>query len=180
MRSFGFSSDEEECLLGYLAGGGQRILLEPKSMLSEHPKFIGLDGQKMSKSYNNTIALREAPASITQKLKVMPTDPARVRRTDPGTPEKCPVWQWHQVYSNAEEKEWVQIGCRQAKIGCLDCKKVVIDKVLAEQEPMLARVAPYVGRQDVLQDIAAQGAKAARAVARETLESVKEAMGLVL
>ena len=108
----------------------------------------GLDGQKMSKSYNNAIALREDPESVTKKIRTMPTDPARVRRTDPGEPERCPVWQLHQVYSDDATRDWVQTGCRSAGIGCLDCKQPVIDAVIREQQPMRERAQRYLDDPD--------------------------------
>jgi tryptophanyl-tRNA synthetase len=126
---------DRERLFGYLEGGGRTILFEPQALLTPIAKMPGLDGQKMSKSYGNTIDLRDEPDVVVKKLRTMPTDPARVRRTDPGDPEKCPVWLFHQVYSDEPTREWVQTGCRSAGIGCLDCKQKVIDKVLAELAP---------------------------------------------
>jgi tryptophanyl-tRNA synthetase len=129
---------DRERLFGYLEGGGRIILPEPQAC-SPGREDAGPGRQKMSKSYNNTIALREEPEQVTQKLRTMPTDPARVRRTDPGDPEKCPVWQLHQVYSDDTVREWVRQGCTSAGIGCLDCKQPVIDAVLAELEPIRDR-----------------------------------------
>src|SRR4051795_5519248 len=133
------SRGDQERLYGWLEGGGKMILAEPQALLTEASRMPGLDGQKMSKSYNNTIALREDPAVVTKKIRTMPTDPARVKRTDPGEPEKCPVWQLHQVYSDDARKAWVQEGCRSAGIGCLECKQPVIDAVIAELKPMRER-----------------------------------------
>jgi tryptophanyl-tRNA synthetase len=172
------SLGDRERLLGYLEGGGKVILPEPQPLLTPAPKMPGLDGQKMSKSYGNTIALRDEPQAVTQKIRTMPTDPARVRRTDPGDPEKCPVWQFHQVYSGEEVRAWVQEGCRSAGIGCLECKQPVIDAVLAELGPMQERAADYRARPDTVRGIVAQGCEEARAVARETLDEVRHAMGL--
>ena len=138
----------------------------------------GLDGHKMSKSYNNTISLRESADSVTKKIRTMPTDPARVRRTDPGEPEKCPVWQFHQVYSDAATREWVQKGCRSAGIGCLECKQPVIDAVLAEQEPMRARAQPFIDDPGLVRDIITDGCERARTKARETMVEVRTVMGL--
>lgn len=152
---------------------------EPKALLTETAKMPGLDGQKMSKSYHNTIGLREDPKSVEHKIKTMPTDPARVRRTDPGEPEKCPVWRFHQVYSSKETQEWVQTGCRTAGIGCLECKKPVIDAVLEEQAVIITRVEPYAKNPALVQDIIKEGCKVARQAAGHTLAEVREVMGLL-
>ncbi len=173
------SLGDRERLFGFLEGTGKVILPEPHPLLSEVSKMPGLDGQKMSKSYNNTLALREEPAVIRQKLQVMPTDPARVRRSDPGEPARCSVWGLHQVYSTADTKQWVLEGCRSAGIGCLDCKKQLADVVIAEQEPIFARAQEYINRPALVKDIVQQGVKAAREIARETLEEVRSAIGLV-
>ncbi len=173
------SLGDRERLFGDLEGGGKVILPEPSPMLTPAPKMPGLDGQKMSKSYNNTITLREAPESVTQKLRTMPTDPARVRRTDAGEPQRCPVWPLHQVYSTEETRAWVQDGCRRDKIGCLDCKQPVIDAMLAEQAPIRERALEYLDTPDVVRSVIAEGCEAARDVAQETLEDVRHAMGLV-
>jgi len=169
---------DRERLLGYLEGTGKMILVEPRALLTEASRMPGLDGQKMSKSYGNTITLREDEASVTHKVKRMPTDPARVRRTDPGDPEKCPVWQLHQVYSGAETKEWVQKGCKSAGIGCLDCKQPVIDGILKEQAPMRERAQVYLDDPTLVRNIVAEGCEKARALAQETMRDVREAMGL--
>ncbi len=172
------SVGDRERLFGYLEGGGKSILPEPRPLLTPAARMPGLDGQKMSKSYANTISLREAPESVTQKLRTMPTDPARVRRSDPGEPAKCPVWQFHLVYSDAATREWVENGCRGAGIGCLECKQPVVDAVLAEQEPIRERAMGYLNAPDTVRAILAEGSEHARSVARETLEEVREAMGL--
>ncbi len=138
----------------------------------------GLDGQKMSKSYNNTITLREDVDSVTKKIRTMPTDPARVKRTDPGDPEKCPVWQLHLVYSDEQKKQWVQQGCRSAGIGCIECKQPVIDAVIAEQHPMRERAQRYIDDPTLVRSIIADGCDKARALAHETMRDVREAMGL--
>lgn len=169
---------DRERLFGYLEGSGRIILPEPRAMLTPASKMMGLDGQKMSKSYGNTIALREEPEQVTQKLRTMPTDPARVRRTDPGTPEKCPVWQLHQVYSNEDVRDWVRAGCTTAGIGCLDCKQPVIDAVLQELEPIRQRAEQYLSNPSLVRGIVEEGCDAARAVARETLQEVRSVMGL--
>ncbi len=169
---------DRERLFGYLEGGGKMILPESQPLLTEASRMPGLDGNKMSKSYNNTISLREDAEVVTKKIRQMPTDPARVRRTDAGDPEKCPVWQLHQVYSNAEVKDWVGAGCKSAGIGCLDCKQPVIDGVLAEQKPMFERAQPYLDDPALVRRIVADGCERARAVAGETMRDVKKAMGL--
>ncbi len=170
---------DRERLFGYLEGEGKMILPEPQALLTPTPKMPGLDGQKMSKSYGNTIGLREDPAVVEKKLRTMPTDPARVRRTDPGDPEKCPVWGFHQIYSSEETRAWVMEGCRSAGIGCLDCKRPVIEAVLAEQAPIRERAEEFAGNPDVVRNILNEGCEAARDVARETMEEVRAAVGLV-
>ena len=170
--------DDRELLFGYLEGGRRLILVEPQALLTEASRMPGLDGQKMSKSYNNTIALREDPDSIVQKMRKMPTDPARVRRSDPGNPERCPVWQFHEVYSDAARKEWVKQGCTSAGIGCLECKQPLIDAVLDEQKIFLDRAKPYEEDPELLRGIVADGSEKARELARQTMRDVREVMGL--
>jgi tryptophanyl-tRNA synthetase len=172
------SLGDRERLFGYLEGGGKMILSEPQAMLTVASKMPGLDGQKMSKSYNNTITLREDEASVTKKIRTMPTDPARVRRTDVGDPDKCPVWQLHQIYSNAETQQWVQQGCRSAGIGCIECKQPVIDGVLLEQKPMRERAQQYLDDPTLVRNIIADGCEKARKLASETMRDVREVMGL--
>jgi len=172
------SLGDEERLYGYLEGGGKMILVEPEALLTAASRMPGLDGQKMSKSYNNTIGLREDADSLTRKIRTMPTDPARVRRTDPGDPEKCPVWQFHLVYSDDRTRQWVTEGCRSAGIGCLECKQPVIDAVLAEQEPMRERARLFEEDPTLVRNIVADGCEKARELAHETLRDVKQAMGL--
>jgi len=172
------SIGDKERLYGYLEGSGKIILPEPQSMLTPASKMPGLDGQKMSKSYGNTIALRDDPDEITQKLRTMPTDPARVRRNDPGDPAKCPVWQFHQVYSDSETQDWVQQGCKSAGIGCVECKQPIIDSVLAELKPIQQRAREYEDDLTMVRSIVEEGNEAAREVARDTLEDVRKAMGI--
>ena len=172
------SHGDRERLFGYLEGGGKMILSEPKTMLTAASKMSGLDGQKMSKSYNNTITLREDEAGVTKKIRTMPTDPARIRRSDPGDPAKCPVWPLHQVYSGEDTKQWVMKGCKSAGIGCLECKQPVIDAVLAEQRPMRERAQLYLDDPALVRNIIADGCEKARKLASETMRDVREAMGL--
>jgi tryptophanyl-tRNA synthetase len=172
------SLEDRERLLGYLEGTGKMILVEPAALLTEASKMPGLDGQKMSKSYSNTITLREDEASVSHKIKRMPTDPARVRRTDVGDPDKCPVWQLHLVYSDESCQGWVQQGCRSAGIGCLDCKQPVIDGILREQTPMRERAQTYLDDPSLVRAIIADGNAKARLLAQETMRDVREAMGL--
>lgn len=169
---------DRDRLLGYLEGTSRAILVEPQALLTEYARMPGLDGRKMSKSYGNTIALREDPKSVEGKIRTMPTDPARVRRTDPGNPEKCPVWSFHQVYSDQATRDWVWQGCTTAGIGCLDCKKRVIDAVQAELEPIRNRAQELEEQPERVREILNEGCEAARAVARDTMEEVREAMGL--
>ncbi len=169
---------DRERLFGYLEGGGKMILVEPQSMLTPASRMPGLDGQKMSKSYNNIIGLREDPETVTKKIRTMPTDPARVRRTDPGDPGKCPVWQLHSVYSNDATREWVQKGCKSAGIGCLECKQPIVDAVLEEQKPMQERAQVYLDDPTLVRNIIADGCEKARKLASETMRDVRDAMGL--
>ena len=162
----GLSLGDKERLLGFLEGGGKMILVEPEYKLAPASKMIGLDGQKMSKSYNNTIALREPPESVEKKIKTMPTDPARVRRNDPGNPDHCPVWQLHQVYSNDEVKSWVETGCKEAKIGCIECKQPVIEAINKELKPIQERASHYIEDPDLVKNIVAEGCEKARKLAR--------------
>ena len=172
------SIDDRERLLGYLEGGGKMILAEPQSLLTPASKMPGLDGQKMSKSYDNMICLREPLEDVRKKITTIQTDPARVRLSDPGDPEKCPVWQLHETYSNAETKEWAMGGCKSAGIGCLDCKKPVIDAVVTELEPIQKEAEQYEKDPDLVRSILIGGCETARETARETLSEVRSAMGL--
>ncbi len=172
------SLGDRERLFGYLEGGGKMILSEPQAMLTAASRMPGLDGNKMSKSYGNTISLREDEAEVGKKIKTMPTDPQRVRRTDAGNPDKCPVWQLHQVYSSDEVKQWVQTGCRSAGIGCIECKQPVIAAVLEEQKPMRERAQLYLDDPTLVKNIIADGCEKARKLATETMRDVRDAMGL--
>jgi tryptophanyl-tRNA synthetase len=169
---------DRERLFGYLEGSRKLILVEPQALLTEASRLPGLDGQKMSKSYGNTIALRDDSDTITKKIRTMPTDPARVRRTDPGNPDKCPVWKFHQVYSDQKTQDWVVQGCKTAGIGCIECKQPVIDGILKEQEPMRERAQQYLDDPSLVRAIVADGCDQARKLAQETMRDVREEMGL--
>ena len=172
------SMADRERLFGYLEGARKIILVEPQALLTEASRMPGLDGQKMSKSYSNTISIREEPEEVIRLVRTMPTDPARVRRTDPGNPANCPLWQLHQVYSDQTTKEWAEKGCKSASIGCLECKQPVIDAILREQQPMFERAQQYLDDPSLLRSIIADGSDKARKVAQETMRDVREAMGL--
>ncbi len=172
------SMGDRERLLGYLEGGGKIILPEPQALLTPISKMPGLDGQKMSKSYNNTIGMREDPKSIEQKIKKMPTDPARVRRTDVGNPDVCPVWELHKIYSPEDVQAWVRTGCTSAGIGCLECKQPVIDGVIKETGAFCERAKEFEENRQLVKNIIAEGGEKAREVARETMQDVRAAMGL--
>ena len=172
------SLGDRERLFGWLEGTRKMILVEPDALLTHASRMPGLDGQKMSKSYGNTITLREDTASISRKIRTMQTDPARVRRTDPGDPDKCPVWQFHLIYSSHEVRGWVQQGCRTAGIGCIECKQPVIEGVLSEQEPMRERARMYEEDPQLVKNIIADGCEKARKLAQETMRDVREAIGL--
>jgi tryptophanyl-tRNA synthetase len=172
------SLGDRERLLGYIEGGGKVILPEPQPLLTASSKLPGLDGQKMSKSYGNTIGLREAPDHVEQKIRKMQTDPQRVRLTDPGDPDKCPVWSLHEVYSDESVKSWVREGCQSAGIGCLDCKKPLIEKILAEQKPIHERARQYEENPELVKSIISEGSERARDAAKATLEEVRKVMGL--
>jgi tryptophanyl-tRNA synthetase len=162
----------------YLHGASARILPEPRVLLTPTPRVPGLDGRKMSKSYANTIGLREDPDAVAKKLRTMVTDPARVRREDPGEPTKCPVFDLHGIYSDEKTREWAANGCRTAGIGCLDCKQPVVDAVVAEVTRMRERARPYEQDPGALDEITRKGAVRAREVAVATLDEVRRAMHL--
>jgi tryptophanyl-tRNA synthetase len=172
------SLSDRERLLGYLDGGGRIILPEPRSLLTVSSKMPGLDGQKMSKSYGNTIALRDSPQVIEKKIKTMPTDPARVRRTDPGDPNKCPVWDLHQVYTSEKVRSELSEGCKTASIGCIDCKQHIIDAVIDELKPIQQRMKDYLNDLSGVDSIINEGCEYARDVAQDTIEEVRKVMGL--
>ena len=172
------SLGDRERLYGYLEGSGKMIMVEPEALLTPAARMPGLDGQKMSKSYGNTINLREDADSVTRKVRTMQTDPARMRRTDPGEPERCPVWQLHAIYSGESTLDWVQKGCRSAGIGCLECKQPLLEAILREQEELHERAQPYLDDPSLVRSIIADGCERARKMAQETMRDVREAMGL--
>ena len=169
---------DRERLLGFLEGESVSILPEPQALLTPTPKLLGLDGRKMSKSCGNTIGLREDTDSVAQKLRTMQTDPARVRRTDPGDPQKCPVWTLHEIYSDETTRKWADQGCRSAGIGCLECKKPLIEKVVEEVGGMRKRAQEFEENPEIVRNIVAEGAEKARDAARATLDDVRRAMHL--
>jgi tryptophanyl-tRNA synthetase len=177
-QSPNLSQGDRERLFGWLEGSRKIILAEPQALLTEASRMPGIDGHKMSKSYGNAIGMREDPESVTKKIRTMPTDPARVRRTDPGDPGRCPVWQLHEVYSDDPTRDWVRAGCTSAGIGCLECKQPVIDAVLKEQQGFFERAQPYLDDPSLLRNIIADGCDQARKFAQETMRDVREVMGL--
>lgn len=172
------SIGDRERLFGFLEGGGRIILPEPQALLTREARVPGLDGEKMSKSYNNTITLRETPATVETKVRGMKTDPARVRRSDPGEPARCPVFDLHQIYTPEDMREQLASGCRSAGIGCVDCKRPLIDAINAEQAVMRERARPFQDDPDLVRAILIEGAERAREVARETLDDVRGAIGI--
>jgi tryptophanyl-tRNA synthetase len=174
----GFTTDDAELLLGHLKGSGKSILTEPKALHTEVLRLPGVDGAKMSKSYGNAVLMRDEPAEVTKKVRGMVTDPARARRTDPGDPSKCPVWQFHKLYSDEATQAWVVKGCTSAGIGCLDCKQPVIDAIIQEQTPWRDRAENYLANPKQVHWIVEMGTERARTVARQTMKDVREAMGL--
>ncbi len=173
------SGAERELLLASLEGDVHRLLPAPEVLLTPSPKVPGLDGRKMSKSYGNTIGLTEDPASIEKKIKGMTTDPARKLRTDPGDPDKCPVWDLHKLYSGDETRAWVRAGCTTAGIGCIECKKPVWEEIARQASQMRERAAPYTNNPGRVREILAAGAERAGKTAGATMQVVRKAMNLV-
>ncbi len=174
----GWTNDDSELLQGHLKGSGKTILTEPQALHTEVLRLPGTDGIKMSKSYGNAVLMRDNPATVSKKIKGMITDPARARRTDPGDPEKCPVWQFHKIYSDEATKDWVVKGCKSAGIGCLECKQPVIDAIIEEQQPWRERAQAYLADPKKVHWIVEMGTERARTVARQTMKDVRSAMGL--
>ena len=173
------SVGDKERLFGYLEGSGRIILVEPQALLTSAAKMPGLDGRKMSKSYLNVIDIRDENEVIETKVLKMQTDPSRGRRTDPGDPAKCPVWQMHEIYSDQTTKEWVQEGCRSAGIGCVDCKKPIVEAIQKELSPIRERAKDYESEPDLVKNIIIEGSEVARDAAKLTMQEVRQAMGLV-
>ena len=169
---------DRERLLGYIEGVGKIILVEPEVLLTKNSKMPGLDGQKMSKSYNNGIFLRDSAIEVKQKVNKMVTDPARVHLTDPGDPNKCPVWNLHEIYGKQDQLDWVMDGCTKAKMGCIECKKPVVDSIVAELKPIQESIEKYKSEPNLIQEIIFDGSERARRVAKETMQEVRDAMGL--
>ncbi len=156
----------------------KEIFPEPEALLTEFPKVVGTDGRKMSKSYNNAIYLSDTPKEVEQKILTMVTDPARIKKTDPGNPELSPVFQLHKIFSSKLEQEQVAIGCRSADIGCIDCKKILIKNMFKVMEPIWEKRNELIQNPDILYDIVERGNQKAKKVAEETMQLVRQAMGL--
>jgi tryptophanyl-tRNA synthetase len=170
---------DKERLLGYLEGDSVAILPEPHAVLSASAaKMPGLDGRKMSNAYGNIIPLRAEPDDVARSLRNMPTDPKRVRLSDPGNPDDCPVWQFHLVFTPENEQVAVSEKCRSAGWGCIECKQCVVDRIVTEQAPVRERAKHFEDNQDLVHSIVAEGTEKARDAARATLEEVRDAMGL--
>ena len=174
----GWTGDDTELLLGHLKGSGKSVLSEPQALHTEVLRLPGLDGTKMSKSYGNPVLMRDEAAVVEKKVRGMVTDPARVRRTDPGDPQKCPVWSFHKIYSDEATQDWVVKGCTTAGIGCLECKQPVIDAIVRQQQPWLERAEQYLTNPKQVHWIVEMGTERARTVARQTMKDVRQAMGL--
>jgi tryptophanyl-tRNA synthetase len=156
----------------------KEIFPEPEALLTEFPKVVGVDGRKMSKSYDNAIYISDTPENIEQKIRTMVTDPARIKRTDAGNPELSPVYQLHKIFSSKEEQEEVAKGCRTAGIGCIECKKILIKNVFRVMEPIWTKRNELISNPGVLNEIVDRGTEKAKKIAGETMRLVREAMGL--
>ena len=179
LRGLQISLQDRQRLSGWIEGGGRQLLVEPQPLLTQASRLPGLDGRKMSKSYGNAIAMRDDPDQVESKIRKMPTDPARVRRSDPGNPDHCPVWEFHKIYTDGSTHDWVQDGCKTAAIGCIECKKPVIEAVQREQVLFYERAQPFVNHPERVDEILQAGSKRAAGVAEETMVQVREAMGLL-
>lgn len=156
----------------------KEIFPEPEALLTEFPKLVGVDGRKMSKSYGNAIFLSDTPEEVERKIMTMVTDPARVKRTDPGNPERSPVYQLHKIFSSKQELEEIAIGCSTAGIGCIDCKKILLKNIFTVLEPIWEKRNELINKPDILYDIVKTGSERAKATAGETMQLVRESMGL--
>jgi tryptophanyl-tRNA synthetase len=159
---------------------GRPVFPEPQALLTPEPKLPGTDGRKMSKSYGNTIMLTDPEPLVRQKLKTMVTDPARVRRTDPGNPDVCPVGDLHKIFSDKETNAKVDLGCRSAGIGCIECKSWAADSLVKILNPMQQRRKKYEENPRLAWDILEAGSEHARKVASTTMNEVREAMHMSL
>jgi tryptophanyl-tRNA synthetase len=177
--SANIGAEDRARLAGYLDGGGRVILPEPEALLTEASKMPGLDGQKMSKSYNNTIDMRDDAERVSTQLMTMPTDPARQRLSNPGEPDICPVWELHQVYTVEEQRIELARGCRSAGIGCVDCKRPLLDAILREQMLLKERARPFEEDPALVRRIMEEGCERARVAAEETMREVRAAVGTV-
>ncbi|KXW58597.1 tryptophan--tRNA ligase [Ferrovum myxofaciens] len=173
------SLGDRERLFGYLEGNAKPILAEPQALLTEASRLPGLDGQKMAKSYGNTLPLRLSEEALAHKISTMKTDEARKLRTDPGEPTRCPVYAFHKLYSDEKTLTWVEDGCRTAGIGCVQCKQPIIEQVILELRPLRERAQLYQEDPTLVRNIIADGCERARRLACDTLRDVREAMGLV-
>ena len=163
----------------HVYGRGQPVLTEPQLLLTDTARLSGLDGDKMSKSAGNAIAMRDAPEAVTDKIRRMPTDPQRVRRDDAGEPARCPVWPLHQRYTDDDTRAGLADGCRSAGIGCLDCKQPLIEAIVREQQPWHERARAVLANPKQVHWLMEMGTERARTVARQTMKDVRQAMGLV-
>ena len=152
------------------------VFVEPKEHLTKFPKVLGTDGRKMSKSYGNTINLSDTEPTVRQKLKTMVTDPARVKRTDPGNPEICPVFAFHKIFSPTPVVDRVNRECRTAEIGCIDCKKLVADAMVERLNPIWQARESLTKRPEQIEEVVREGSRRAAEVSHATLEEVKQAM----
>jgi tryptophanyl-tRNA synthetase len=175
----GWSPQDSEVLSGHLKGAGRSVLQEPQALHTEVLRLPGTDGQKMSKSLGNSVLMRDTPEAVQTKIRAMATDPARVRRSDPGTPERCPVWAYHRVYSSADAQATVHQACTQARVGCLECKQPVIDAIVQQQANWHERADRYLSNPKQVHWMLETGTERARALARQTLKEVRSVMGLV-
>jgi len=167
-----------QVLAGALRGAARQVLPAPRAVFTEASRLAGLDGEKMSKSLDNGIAMREQPAEVHAKLRRMPTDPQRVQRNDPGEPERCPVWSLHRVSTPADQQPGIAQACRTAQIGCVDCKRVLGDAIVQMQQPWHERAEALLAQPRQVEWIVENGTERARTIARQTLREVRPLMGL--
>jgi tryptophanyl-tRNA synthetase len=177
-RTFTLRDVNEAADMGDLFGYGREVLREPQALLTPSPKLPGTDGRKMSKSYGNFILLTDPEEEIRKKLKTMVTDPARAKRSDKGTPEKCPVWDLHKVFSSKETQMKVHDGCITAGIGCIECKGWAADAIIEHVKPIQERRKPYEANPELVWEILEDGSAKARKRAEQTMVEVRDVMGL--